>query len=70
MIELVCARARVCVYQPSAGAFQACTKGKIRPFDDADEEEDIWEDKEINYATQVKSRTRCVSHNFFSCSTK
>ncbi|MCJ8733661.1 hypothetical protein PDJAM_G00226170 [Pangasius djambal] len=43
---------------PSAGAFQACTKGKIRPFDDADEEEDIWEDKEINYAAQVKSRTR------------
>ncbi|XP_053478414.1 serine/threonine-protein phosphatase 6 regulatory subunit 2 isoform X1 [Ictalurus furcatus] len=43
---------------PSAGAFQACTKGKIRAFDDADEEEDIWEDKEINYATQVKSRTR------------
>ncbi|XP_060779146.1 serine/threonine-protein phosphatase 6 regulatory subunit 2 isoform X2 [Neoarius graeffei] len=42
----------------SAGAFQACTKGKIRPFDDVDEEEDIWEDKEINYATQVKSRTR------------
>ncbi|KAI5624326.1 serine/threonine-protein phosphatase 6 regulatory subunit 2, partial [Silurus asotus] len=43
---------------PSSGAFQACTKGKIRPFDDADEEEDIWEDKEINYAAQVKSRTR------------
>ncbi|KAM9481055.1 serine/threonine-protein phosphatase 6 regulatory subunit 2 isoform 1-T5 [Clarias gariepinus] len=43
---------------PSAGAFQACTKGKIRAFDDADEEEDIWEDKEINYAAQVKSRTR------------
>ncbi|GAA6070992.1 serine/threonine-protein phosphatase 6 regulatory subunit 2 [Tachysurus ichikawai] len=38
--------------------FQSCTKEKIRPFDDADEEEDIWEDKEINYATQVKSRTR------------
>ncbi|KAG7332880.1 hypothetical protein KOW79_003015 [Hemibagrus wyckioides] len=43
---------------PSTGAFQPCTKGKIRPFDDADEEEDIWEDKEINYAAQVKSRTR------------
>ncbi|KAF4091887.1 hypothetical protein AMELA_G00042130 [Ameiurus melas] len=43
---------------PSAGAFQACTKGKTRAFDDAEEEEDIWEDKEINYATQVKSRTR------------
>ncbi|XP_060734767.1 serine/threonine-protein phosphatase 6 regulatory subunit 2 [Tachysurus vachellii] len=43
---------------PSTGMFQSCTKEKIRPFDDADEEEDIWEDKEINYATQVKSRTR------------
>uniref|UniRef100_A0A673CK08 Serine/threonine-protein phosphatase 6 regulatory subunit 2-like n=1 Tax=Sphaeramia orbicularis TaxID=375764 RepID=A0A673CK08_9TELE len=31
---------------------------KIRQFDDADEEEDIWEEKEINYATQAKSRTR------------
>uniref|UniRef100_A0A8C7T352 Protein phosphatase 6 regulatory subunit 2 n=2 Tax=Oncorhynchus mykiss TaxID=8022 RepID=A0A8C7T352_ONCMY len=31
---------------------------KIRQFDDAEEEEDIWEEKEINYATQVKSRTR------------
>uniref|UniRef100_A0A4W5KFQ3 Protein phosphatase 6, regulatory subunit 2a n=1 Tax=Hucho hucho TaxID=62062 RepID=A0A4W5KFQ3_9TELE len=33
---------------------------KIRQFDDAEEEEDIWEEKEINYATQVKSRTRLV----------
>ncbi|TTN17666.1 Serine/threonine-protein phosphatase 6 regulatory subunit 2 [Bagarius yarrelli] len=41
---------------PSAGAFQSCVKEKLRAFDD--EEEDIWEDKEINYATQVKSRTR------------
>ncbi|XP_037396114.1 serine/threonine-protein phosphatase 6 regulatory subunit 2 isoform X2 [Pygocentrus nattereri] len=43
---------------PTPGAFEACGKEKIRQFDDADEEEDIWEDKEINYATQVKSRTR------------
>uniref|UniRef100_A0A673YC51 Protein phosphatase 6, regulatory subunit 2a n=1 Tax=Salmo trutta TaxID=8032 RepID=A0A673YC51_SALTR len=37
---------------------QACCKERIRQFDDAEEEEDIWEEKEINYATQVKSRTR------------
>uniref|UniRef100_A0A3B1IN68 Protein phosphatase 6 regulatory subunit 2 n=1 Tax=Astyanax mexicanus TaxID=7994 RepID=A0A3B1IN68_ASTMX len=43
---------------PSPGAFEACTKEKTRQFEDAEEEEDIWEDKEINYATQVKSRTR------------
>uniref|UniRef100_A0A673CNQ3 Serine/threonine-protein phosphatase 6 regulatory subunit 2-like n=1 Tax=Sphaeramia orbicularis TaxID=375764 RepID=A0A673CNQ3_9TELE len=35
-----------------------CCKERIRQFDDADEEEDIWEEKEINYATQAKSRTR------------
>uniref|UniRef100_A0A8B9HBI6 Protein phosphatase 6, regulatory subunit 2b n=1 Tax=Astyanax mexicanus TaxID=7994 RepID=A0A8B9HBI6_ASTMX len=46
------------LYQPSPGAFEACTKEKTRQFEDAEEEEDIWEDKEINYATQVKSRTR------------
>ncbi|KAF7655863.1 hypothetical protein LDENG_00049300 [Lucifuga dentata] len=42
----------------NAAAFEACCKERIRPFDDAEEEEDIWEEKEINYATQVKSRTR------------
>ncbi|XP_076848966.1 serine/threonine-protein phosphatase 6 regulatory subunit 2 isoform X2 [Brachyhypopomus gauderio] len=42
----------------SASAFSVCSKEKVRQLDDADEEEDIWEDKEINYATQVKSRTR------------
>uniref|UniRef100_A0A8C5ESE7 Protein phosphatase 6, regulatory subunit 2a n=1 Tax=Gouania willdenowi TaxID=441366 RepID=A0A8C5ESE7_GOUWI len=39
-------------------AFEACCKERIQQFDDADEEEDIWEEKEINYATQAKSRTR------------
>uniref|UniRef100_A0A8C5AXG5 Serine/threonine-protein phosphatase 6 regulatory subunit 2-like n=1 Tax=Gadus morhua TaxID=8049 RepID=A0A8C5AXG5_GADMO len=34
----------------NAAAFEACCKERIRQFDDADEEEDIWEDKEINYA--------------------
>ncbi|XP_031687565.1 serine/threonine-protein phosphatase 6 regulatory subunit 2 isoform X2 [Oncorhynchus kisutch] len=47
----------------NATAFEACCKERIRQFDDAEEEEDIWEEKEINYATQVKSRTRFgVSH--------
>uniref|UniRef100_A0A8C8A5D7 Protein phosphatase 6, regulatory subunit 2a n=1 Tax=Oryzias sinensis TaxID=183150 RepID=A0A8C8A5D7_9TELE len=42
----------------NAAAFEACCKERIRQFDDAEEEEDIWEEKEINYATQAKSRTR------------
>ncbi|KAM6986325.1 serine/threonine-protein phosphatase 6 regulatory subunit 2a isoform 2-T2 [Aplochiton taeniatus] len=47
----------------NAAAFEACCKERIRQFDDAEEEEDIWEEKEINYATQIKSRTRFgVSH--------
>uniref|UniRef100_A0A8C9V0G7 Protein phosphatase 6 regulatory subunit 2 n=1 Tax=Scleropages formosus TaxID=113540 RepID=A0A8C9V0G7_SCLFO len=37
--------------------FEACCKERIQQFDD-NEEEDIWEEKEINYAKQVKSRTR------------
>uniref|UniRef100_A0A668AEW8 Protein phosphatase 6, regulatory subunit 2a n=1 Tax=Myripristis murdjan TaxID=586833 RepID=A0A668AEW8_9TELE len=43
--------------QANVAAFEACCKERIRQFDDAEEEEDIWEEKEINYATQVKSRT-------------
>ncbi|XP_046889669.1 serine/threonine-protein phosphatase 6 regulatory subunit 2 isoform X1 [Hypomesus transpacificus] len=39
----------------STTVFEACAKEKIQPFDD---EEDIWEEKEINYARQGKSRTR------------
>uniref|UniRef100_A0A3P8PN68 Protein phosphatase 6, regulatory subunit 2a n=1 Tax=Astatotilapia calliptera TaxID=8154 RepID=A0A3P8PN68_ASTCA len=44
----------------NAAAFEACCKERIRQFDDAEEEEDIWDDKEINYATQAKSRTRSI----------
>ncbi|XP_010789182.1 serine/threonine-protein phosphatase 6 regulatory subunit 2-like, partial [Notothenia coriiceps] len=47
----------VCV-QANAAAFEACCKERIRQFDDAEDEEDIWEEKEMNYATQAKSRTR------------
>uniref|UniRef100_A0A8C8A1T2 Protein phosphatase 6, regulatory subunit 2a n=1 Tax=Oryzias sinensis TaxID=183150 RepID=A0A8C8A1T2_9TELE len=46
--------------QANAAAFEACCKERIRQFDDAEEEEDIWEEKEINYATQAKSRTRWI----------
>ncbi|XP_068025825.1 serine/threonine-protein phosphatase 6 regulatory subunit 2 isoform X1 [Melanerpes formicivorus] len=43
---------------PNASLFEACCNERIQQFDDNEEEEDIWEDKEITYATQVKSRTR------------
>ncbi|NXO45329.1 PP6R2 phosphatase, partial [Locustella ochotensis] len=46
------------VPQPNASLFEACCNERIQQFDDNEEEEDIWEDKEIAYATQVKSRTR------------
>ncbi|XP_027886557.1 serine/threonine-protein phosphatase 6 regulatory subunit 2 isoform X6 [Xiphophorus couchianus] len=38
----------------NTAVFEACSKERIQPFDD--DEEDIWEEKEINYATQTKSR--------------
>ncbi|KAH1186577.1 serine/threonine-protein phosphatase 6 regulatory subunit 2 [Mauremys mutica] len=43
---------------PNASLFEACCNERIHQFDDKEEEEDIWEEKEITYATQVKSRTR------------
>ncbi|EMP29204.1 Serine/threonine-protein phosphatase 6 regulatory subunit 2 [Chelonia mydas] len=43
---------------PNASLFEACCNERIQQFDDKEEEEDIWEEKEITYATQVKSRTR------------
>ncbi|XP_054843910.1 serine/threonine-protein phosphatase 6 regulatory subunit 2 isoform X2 [Eublepharis macularius] len=50
--------------RPSASLFEACNSERIQQFDDnEEEEEDIWEEKEITYTTQVKSRTRFgVSH--------
>uniref|UniRef100_A0AAR2KNJ5 Protein phosphatase 6, regulatory subunit 2a n=1 Tax=Pygocentrus nattereri TaxID=42514 RepID=A0AAR2KNJ5_PYGNA len=48
----------------NAAAFEACFKERIQQFDDCEEEEDIWEDKEINYATQVKSRSRYSTQLF------
>ncbi|XP_067387504.1 serine/threonine-protein phosphatase 6 regulatory subunit 2 isoform X2 [Emydura macquarii macquarii] len=43
---------------PNASLFEACCNERIQQFDDKEEEEDIWEEKEITYASQVKSRTR------------
>ncbi|MED6292658.1 hypothetical protein CHARACLAT_002674 [Characodon lateralis] len=40
----------------NTAVFEACSKERIQPFDD--DEEDIWEEKEINYAAQTKSRNR------------
>nr|XP_023664820.1 serine/threonine-protein phosphatase 6 regulatory subunit 2-like isoform X2 [Paramormyrops kingsleyae] len=46
--------------------FEACCKERIRPFDDAEEDEedeDIWEEGQVDYAAQVKKRSRFgVSH--------
>ncbi|NXD45983.1 PP6R2 phosphatase, partial [Copsychus sechellarum] len=44
--------------QPNASLFEACCNERIQQFDDNEEEEDIWEEKEISYAAQVKARTR------------
>lgn len=45
-------------HSANAAAFEACCKERIQQFDDLEEEEDIWDEKEINYATQIKSRSR------------
>uniref|UniRef100_A0A672QX85 Serine/threonine-protein phosphatase 6 regulatory subunit 2-like n=1 Tax=Sinocyclocheilus grahami TaxID=75366 RepID=A0A672QX85_SINGR len=41
-------------HSANAAAFEACCKERIQQFDDCEEEEDIWDEKEINYATQIK----------------
>lgn len=46
--------------QANTAVFEACSKERILPFDD-EEEEDIWEEKEISFATQTKSRKRSGS---------
>ncbi|XP_062839547.1 serine/threonine-protein phosphatase 6 regulatory subunit 2 isoform X2 [Anolis carolinensis] len=43
---------------PNAPLFEACCSERIQQFDDNEEEEDIWEEKERSYAARVKSRTR------------
>lgn len=44
--------------QPSAALFEACCSDHIQPFDD-DEEDDIWEDKEMHCTARVTARARC-----------
>lgn len=48
--------------QANTAVFEACSKERIQPFDDEEEEEDIWEEKEISFATQTKSRKRSDPH--------
>ncbi|KAM9807584.1 serine/threonine-protein phosphatase 6 regulatory subunit 2 [Neosynchiropus ocellatus] len=43
--------------QPSTTVYDSRSMGKIQVFDD-DDEEDIWEENQTNYATQTKSRNR------------
>ncbi|KAM6926697.1 serine/threonine-protein phosphatase 6 regulatory subunit 2 isoform 1-T1 [Lycodopsis pacificus] len=40
----------------NTAVFETCSKERIQPFDD--DEEDIWEEKEIKFAAQTKSRNR------------
>ncbi|XP_044285686.1 serine/threonine-protein phosphatase 6 regulatory subunit 2 isoform X2 [Varanus komodoensis] len=48
---------------PNTSLFEACCSERIQQFGDNEEEEDIWEEKEISCAAQVKARTRFgVSH--------
>nr|XP_040017628.1 serine/threonine-protein phosphatase 6 regulatory subunit 2 isoform X2 [Gasterosteus aculeatus aculeatus] len=42
----------------NTAVFETCSKERIQPFDDDDDEEDIWEEKEMKFATQTKSRNR------------
>uniref|UniRef100_A0A671KWK6 Serine/threonine-protein phosphatase 6 regulatory subunit 2-like n=1 Tax=Sinocyclocheilus anshuiensis TaxID=1608454 RepID=A0A671KWK6_9TELE len=51
----------------NSAAFEACCKERIQQFDDCEEEEDIWDEKEINYATQIKILLFCLlnSHSLF-----
>uniref|UniRef100_A0A671VL45 Protein phosphatase 6 regulatory subunit 2 n=1 Tax=Sparus aurata TaxID=8175 RepID=A0A671VL45_SPAAU len=50
----------------NTAVFEACSKERIQPFDD--DEEDIWEEKEMNFATQAKSLSRvdCVGCSLYT----
>ncbi|XP_072699505.1 serine/threonine-protein phosphatase 6 regulatory subunit 2 isoform X4 [Canis lupus baileyi] len=53
---------------PSAALFEACCSDHIQPFDD-DEEDDIWEDKEMHCMARVTARARFGGpHTSESCS--
>uniref|UniRef100_A0A8B9PRY9 Protein phosphatase 6 regulatory subunit 2 n=1 Tax=Apteryx owenii TaxID=8824 RepID=A0A8B9PRY9_APTOW len=49
---------------PNASLFEACCNERIQQFDDNEEEEDIWEEKEISYATQSFFFPNVVKLNF------
>uniref|UniRef100_A0A8B9VQI7 Protein phosphatase 6 regulatory subunit 2 n=1 Tax=Anas zonorhyncha TaxID=75864 RepID=A0A8B9VQI7_9AVES len=46
---------------PNASLFEACCNERIQQFDDNEEEEDIWEEKEITYPVNSKPPTPCVA---------
>ncbi|XP_077614196.1 serine/threonine-protein phosphatase 6 regulatory subunit 2 isoform X5 [Crocuta crocuta] len=53
---------------PSAALFEACCSDHIQPFDD-EEEDDIWEDKEMHCTARVTARARFGGpHTSESCS--
>uniref|UniRef100_A0A669E203 Protein phosphatase 6 regulatory subunit 2 n=1 Tax=Oreochromis niloticus TaxID=8128 RepID=A0A669E203_ORENI len=56
----------VCLFfvQANTAVFEACSKERIQPFDD--DEEDIWEEKEINYATQAKCSQYLSYYHYFA----
>uniref|UniRef100_A0A7N8XV60 Protein phosphatase 6, regulatory subunit 2b n=1 Tax=Mastacembelus armatus TaxID=205130 RepID=A0A7N8XV60_9TELE len=56
LLKLCTFKFSLCSLQANTAVFEACSKERIQSFDD--DEEDIWEEKEINYATQTKSRNR------------
>lgn len=55
-IDVLSLNSCACHLQANTAAFEACAKERIQPFDD--DEEDIWEEKEIKFATHAKSRNR------------
>uniref|UniRef100_A0A8C2YXI2 Protein phosphatase 6 regulatory subunit 2 n=1 Tax=Cyclopterus lumpus TaxID=8103 RepID=A0A8C2YXI2_CYCLU len=50
-IDLV--KTHTCSSTANTAVFETCSKERIQPFDD--DEEDIWEEKEIKFAAQTKS---------------
>ncbi|XP_064139335.1 serine/threonine-protein phosphatase 6 regulatory subunit 2 isoform X4 [Loxodonta africana] len=43
---------------PHAALFEACCSDRIQPFDDEEEDDDIWEDGELSRAARVTARAR------------
>uniref|UniRef100_A0A673HUI8 Serine/threonine-protein phosphatase 6 regulatory subunit 2-like n=1 Tax=Sinocyclocheilus rhinocerous TaxID=307959 RepID=A0A673HUI8_9TELE len=47
-------------HSANAAAFEACCKERIQQFDDCEEEEDIWDEKEINYVNLFTEHHLCL----------